>query len=388
VERLARSEAQARSRAEDADQRKNGFLAMLAHELRNPLAAINLALALMQKNEGDPVKVTRQRELCVRQVATLVRLVDDLLDVSRITHGKVELRKEAVDLAAVVRHALQTTRPLIDARQHELSVTTAAGPLGLDGDPTRLEQVVTNLISNAAKYTPPGGQISVRLTREENAGERWAVLRVKDSGRGLPADALERIFEPFTQLDTTLDRSAGGLGVGLTLVRQLVTLHEGTVTAHSDGPGKGSEFIVRLPLGTRLAGGRADGARPTVTSARRRVLLVEDNEDIRESTRELIEGLGHEVRVATNGLEGVEWVKASKPDVVLIDLGLPGIDGYEVARRIRGELGNTAPRLVALTGYGDPSARARSAAAGFDAHFVKPFSEEGLTKALDGEGAT
>ncbi len=382
VEALAKSESEARARAEDADRRKDEFLAMLAHELRNPLAAISMALTLMGMNEGDGSKVARQRDISARQVSTLVRLVDDLLDVSRITQGKIALRKEAVELGAIIRNGLETTRALIESRHQELSVTTAAGPLSLDGDPTRLEQVVTNLISNAAKFTPAGGQVSVRLTREDRSGHPWAVLRVKDSGRGMQRDMLERVFEPFVQVDATLDRSAGGLGIGLTLVRHLVALHGGTVTAHSEGPDKGAEFVVRLPLRARPTGAVSAGLRPAAETPRRRILLVEDNEDIREMTRDLLESLGHEVVVAKDGFEGIDLAKTAKADLALIDLGLPEIDGYEVARRIRSALGAAAPRLVALTGYGDEEAHARSREAGFDLHMVKPVSDENLAMVL------
>jgi signal transduction histidine kinase len=269
----------ARTQAQEADKRKDEFLAMLAHELRNPLAALSTSLEVMKRTRGNELKEARLQDICTHQVDCLVRMVDDLLDVSRITRGKVELRKQEVDLLSIVQHAIETIRPQIDARGHELSVTLSPGALRLEADATRLEQVVSNLLSNAARYTEPGGSIAIRVGREQVDGQPWAVLRVRDTGRGIPRDMLDRVFELFLQVDPTIDRSGGGLGIGLTLVKRLVGLHGGTVQAHSSGPGKGSEFVVRLPLSPEAtrstkAPSPLPPTAPTLQS-RRRVLVVE-----------------------------------------------------------------------------------------------------------------
>jgi CheY-like chemotaxis protein/two-component sensor histidine kinase len=315
-------------------------------------------------------------------------MVDDLLDVSRITRGKVELRKNEVDFTTIVQNAIGTSRPLIDGRGHELAVTFAPGDFRLEADATRLEQVVSNLLANAAKYTEPGGNIAVRVGHEEVQGVPWAVLRVRDTGRGIPRDMLDKVFDMFVQIDKSIDRSGGGLGIGLTLVERLVGMHGGTVTAHSEGLGKGSEFVVRLPLAHRaLRAIPTPGPRPLQVlplQRRRRVLVVEDNEDARDMLKELLEDMGHEVEVATNGLEGAAKVLDVRPDVALVDVGLPGIDGYEVARRVRAAKGGDTLYLVALTGYGGAEAKIKALEAGFDLHLVKPINMSDLPRVLDG----
>jgi signal transduction histidine kinase len=365
------------------DRHKDEFLAMLAHELRNPMAAISTALTLLDQGEPDVAKSARYRETARRQMTNLVRLVDDLLDVARITRGKVELRKTDVDVGMVVQHALSATRPVIEARQHELTVTLAPGTFRMQADSTRLEQVVTNLLTNAAKYTEPGGTISVHLGPD--AGGRACLLSVRDTGRGIPADMLDQVFDLFTQLSPSIDRSTGGLGLGLTLVKHLVEMHGGSVSAASAGIGKGSEFSIRLPLhvtqgpAAEVAVGKAVGR---VNSKRKRVVVVEDSEDVRELLKECIEQLGHEVSVARDGLEGVALIESARPELALIDVGLPGIDGYEVARRVRAECIGGAVRLVALTGYGGADVKQAARDAGFDEHVTKPIEIDRLREVL------
>jgi signal transduction histidine kinase len=390
VERLAAAEHAARSRAEEADRRKDEFLAMLAHELRNPLAALSTALEMMGHVRGEEAREARLRDTCNRQVFNLVRLVDDLLDVSRITRGKVELRKKEVDLASIVQNAIATSRGHIDGRGHELTVTFAPGDFRLEADATRLEQVVSNLLTNAAKYTDAGGRISVRLRREEAGGLPWAVLHVSDTGRGIAPDMLDKVFDMFVQVSPSIDRSSGGLGIGLTLVKRLVGMHGGTVSAHSAGLGKGSEFVVRLPLAVPAS--RPVPAAPRAVPAlreaspppRRRVVVVEDREDVREMLKELLEELGHEVEEAADGLEGAAKVLEVLPDVALVDVGLPGIDGFELARRVRASQQGGSLYLVALTGYGGSEVRAKALEAGFDLHLVKPLNVSDLPQVLDG----
>ena len=358
----------------------NEFLAMLGHELRNPLAPIRNAVAVMgAKGTADPT--TRwAREVIERQVAHLSRLVDDLLDVGRITSGKITLQREPVDLAAVVSRALEAARPLQDERRHEIAVDLGSGPLLVQGDATRLVQVVVNLLSNAAKYTPDGGHVWVRLRRE---GEE-AVLSVRDDGVGMSADLLPRVFDIFVQGDRSLDRAEGGLGIGLSLVERLLGLHGGTIKAYSAGPGAGSEFVVRLPVAESPVAdpyppspAKVAGAR----SRRLRVLVVDDSQDAMESLAMLLGFWGHDVLTASDGTEAVEMALQRHPHVVLLDIGLPGIDGYEVARRIRSQEGTTTV-LVAMTGYGQAEDRQRAREAGFALHLVKPVEPEALQRAL------
>jgi len=363
-----------------ADVRKDEFLATLAHELRNPMAAISTALTLLDRDEGDPTLAAKHRETARRQIQNLTRLVDDMLDVARINRGTFELRKDAVDLAAVVQNAVAATRPLFEGRGHELTVTVAPGAFRTLADGTRLEQVVANLLTNAARYTDAGGRVTVRLAHDDVGGAPWAILRVNDSGRGIPADMLDKIFDLFTQVSPTIDRSTGGLGLGLTLVKRLVEMHGGTSSATSDGPGHGSEFIVRLPIHEVPLPGEATVAGGEFR--KRRVLIVEDSEDVRETLKEFLERLGHEVFVAEDGLVGAARLLELLPDVALVDVGLPGIDGYEVARRARSVEAGRKLHVIALTGYGGPEVRARAEAAGFDVHVTKPVDLEWLSEFL------
>jgi len=356
-----------------ADRRKDQFLAMLAHELRNPLAPIRNAVELMHRVDAPDPSFEAAREMVERQVKHLAHLVDDLLDVSRLTQGDIRLRQEPVDLAKVVERAMEATRPLIESRNHQLTAEIPAQPIRIEADAARVEQVVTNVLNNAAKYTMPGGHIWLQVDKE---GDQ-AVVRVRDNGIGVPPDVLDRVFEPFVQSDGSLAHTEGGLGIGLTLVRSLVEMHGGTVEAHSPGLGQGSEFIVRLPL--RPEGGLA-APEPAVsretspfTAARPvRVLVVEDNIDAAESLATLLRLWGHDVRVVHDGLDAVDAARSYLPEVVLLDIGLPGLDGYQVAERLCVEPGLENTLLVAMTGYGQPEDRRRSAEAGIHHHFVKP----------------
>jgi PAS domain S-box-containing protein len=355
----------------ESDRRKDEFLAMLAHELRNPLAPIRNAAHVLKLLAPNDLNLRQACEMIDRQVGHLARLVDDLLDVSRITSGKIKLQKEAVELTAILARAVETSRPLIDSRWQELTVTLPPETIPVEADTTRLAQVVSNLLNNAAKYTPEGGRI--RLTVETTSRE--AVLHVCDSGMGIPAELLPQVFDLFTQGDRSLARSEGGLGIGLTLVKSLVEMHGGRVEARSEGAGKGSEFVVYLPtLGGRsaLAGKGEREAPDRAVSAPRRVLVVDDSADAAESLRMLLQARGHEVRTAHDGSAALRAAEEFQPDVVLLDIGLPHMDGYEVARRLRDEVGLKNALLVALTGYGQQEDRRRAAEAGFDEHLTKP----------------
>jgi signal transduction histidine kinase len=358
------------ARQTDAVRQRDQFLAMLGHELRNPLAAIVLAGEMLARTSGPsrPVDIIR------RQTHHLRRLVDDLLDVARVTSGKVVLQRRTVALDALLERCLQATAGAACEQRLAVSVHHAAVGLAVDGDPVRLEQVFTNLLTNAIKYTPPGGAIVTTLEQRDD----WAVVRIRDSGVGIPADMVPRVFDLFTQVEETLDRSQGGLGVGLTLVQRLVELHGGAVWAASAGPGLGSEFSVRLPL-RRAASAVVSEPTAAATTASRtaRVLVVEDNEDTRELLKALLETVGHTVEVAGDGLEGVQRASSFDPQVAIVDIGLPGLDGYEVARRLREMLGRDIT-LIAMTGYGQPEDRRRAVAAGFDVHLTKPVDADVL----------
>jgi len=365
----------------EADRRKDEFLALLAHELRNPLAPISNAVQVLSlAGAGDPA-LERATRIMERQVRHMTRLVDDLLDVSRIGHGRIELRREPVALTAIVAGALEASRPLVEERGHRLSVSLPPDPVHVFADPTRLEQVLQNLVNNAARYTPAGGRIEIAA--EQVGGE--AILRVRDDGTGIPPDMLARIFEPFAQLDRPLERSAGGLGMGLTLVRRLVALHGGRVEAHSEGLGRGSEFVVRLPALARPAGAGAPVRRLRVPLVRPlQILVVDDNVDAADSLAALLRMLGHEVRTVYDGSAAIEAAHDEPPpDVVLLDIGLPGLDGYEVAREIRGRRPDAAITLIALTGWGQDEDRRRSREAGFAHHLVKPVEPAVLRELLD-----
>lgn len=369
VTQLKAVEAQAR----DAVLQRDRFLAILSHELRNPLSAILNAARLLQAAGGDAAAVADAHRVIDRQAHHMARLLDDLLDVSRITQGKIGIRKEVLDLCALVKEAVETVRPTLEAHRHAVSVRCPSEPLHVEGDWVRLAQVLENLLTNAGKYTPDGGRIAVSLTAEG----KEVVMSVRDNGRGIPADMLESVFDLFVQSDNTLDRSNGGMGVGLTLARSLVELHGGTIVALSDGPGRGSEFIVRLPRCSRAAARQASPS-PVPQPVGTRVLIVEDNADSRQMLKMLLELDGFEVSVAEDGFAGLDAIRQQKPDVALIDIGLPGITGYEVAQRIRQEPENHGIRLVALTGYARPEDRQRVLEAGFDAHLAKPLKVEAL----------
>jgi two-component system CheB/CheR fusion protein len=368
----------------DADRRKDEFLAMLAHELRNPLAPICNALELLHRRGGESAVVEQARQLMQRQIQQMVRLVDDLLDVSRITSGKIALRKESLELDGVITAAVESTKPIFASRGHELLISLPPDPVRLEADAVRLTQVIANLLNNAAKFTAPNG--CVWLSVDRDASE--AVIRVRDTGIGMATDVLERAFDLFVQGAPTIDRGEGGLGIGLTLVRTLVGLHGGSVTAESDGPGRGSLFTVRLPA-LPSAGARADmpadrdptGAQGDAT--RRRVLVVDDNVDSAESLTALLGIAGHQVRVAFDGRKAVEIARDFAPDVVLLDIGLPGMDGLAVARALRTDPAVSRSLLIAISGYGQEADRRRTREAGFDHHLVKPVRPDVLRALLD-----
>jgi signal transduction histidine kinase len=369
---------------QETDRRKNEFLAMLAHELRNPLAPLRNALHIVRQRGPERRAVVVQAwDLMERQVSHLVRLVDDLLDVSRITRGKVVLRREVVDLAEVATRAVESARPLIDARRHRLTYQCSPEPALVTADPVRLTQVIGNLLNNSAKYTEEGGEITLTVALE--AGE--AVVRVGDTGEGIAPEMLPQVFDLFTQVERTIDRAQGGLGIGLTLVRSLVEIHGGCVQAFSAGLGTGSEFVVRLPvLASVEEGGVGPGPEPSAPVKPRRILVVDDNVDNAESLALLLQLSGHQVRTAHNGPGALAAASAFRPEVVLLDIGLPGMDGYEVARCLRTEAGGEKLLLVAQTGYGQEDDQRRSRQAGFDAHLVKPVDPDTLRALLAGFG--
>jgi len=360
-----------------ADRQKDEFLAMLAHELRSPLAPILSAVQILRRQAAENPMVQRAREVVERQALHQARLLDDLLDVSRIARGKIELRRRCVGVGSALTEALEAVRGVIQAKAQTTAVALPAEPIFVDADPTRLTQILTNLLNNAAKYTHAGGRISVACERD---GEH-AVVTVRDNGVGIPAEMLTRIFDLFAQVDPAAARVQGGLGIGLTLVKNLVEMHGGSVVARSRGRGTGSEFEVRLPA---VAAPHADAMppRPGAPARACKVLVVEDNGDTRETLRRVLELDGHEVQEAGDGLQGIEVALASRPEVVIVDIGLPALDGFEVARRLRASLGQE-PLLIALTGYGQPEDRRLSRDAGFDVHLVKPVAPEQLANALE-----
>ncbi len=370
----ARQESEERYRAiaeqlAESDRRKNEFFGILSHELRNPLAPIRNALHLLARAPDDPARAARAREVINRQIGHLSRLVDDLLDLTRITRGSIQLVRERLDLARVVRDTVEDHRAGFDAIGVALVLQLPPAPLHVEGDETRLAQVVGNLLANSAKFTPRGGAVTVRL--EEGQG-RAALLEVRDTGEGIEPDVLPRIFEPFSQADRSLARSRGGLGLGLSLVKRLVELHGGTVSATSAGRGAGTEVAVRLPLlDPPLAA--AEAAAPRVPTRVAHVLVVEDNADAAETLREALELEGMEVTLAPDGEAGLAAARRRAPDLVICDIGLPGdLDGYGVARAMRADPGLRRVPLVALTGYVGPEDRARAREAGFDLHLGKP----------------
>lgn len=364
------------------DRRKDEFLATLAHELRNPLAPIQNGLYILQAQDVARTLDAQVLGIMQRQVDHLVRLVDDLLDVSRIITGKIELKKELLDLRSVLKQALETSRPLIDAGRHDLRVSLPAEPVFVEGDPTRLAQLLANLLNNAAKYTPDGGRIELVL---EEPGSQ-AVVRVRDSGRGIPAEMLSRVFEMFTQVNRPLGQSQGGLGIGLSLVKRLTEKHGGTVEARSEGTDRGSEFILTFPLATpsleRRDGRPLRGLERTAAGTSRRVLVVDDNRDVAQTLSSLLRVMGHEVLSTHDGASALEIAESFRPEVVLLDLGMPVMDGYEVARRIRRSPALRDVLLVAQTGWGQDEDRLRSREAGFDHHLVKPVDQVQLQELI------
>jgi signal transduction histidine kinase/ActR/RegA family two-component response regulator len=366
---------------EDALRAKDEFLAMLGHELRNPLAPIVTALDLIKLRAGG--ELTREQQIIERQVGNLTALVDDLLDVARVTRGKIELKKSPIDIALVVSKAVETARPLLERHSHHLHVNIAYPVPIIDADPMRLSQVVANLLVNAAKYTQPGGDITVSATRELSG----MLLSVKDNGIGIDEKLLPCVFDLFQQGRRTIDRAAGGLGIGLAIVKSLVGLHGGSVSAYSEGPGRGSEFMVRLPLST--AGnietilGSLEGSHAThAGKPRERVLVVDDNRDAAAMVAESLRTVGHEAAVAYDAPEALALSESFCPTVIVLDIGLPVIDGYELAMMMRERWGDRAPRMIALTGYGLAEDRKRSREAGVAVHLVKPVSMECLLAAV------
>jgi PAS domain S-box-containing protein len=374
-----------KKRAEEAlkqaDRRKDEFLATLAHELRNPLAPIRNAVELLRRADGDATLMETARCMMERQLAQMVRLIDDLLDISRITRGKLQLRKERIELAAVVRSALEAARSLIDAQAHQLTITLPPEPIYLDADPIRLAEVFSNLLNNAAKYTEKGGHIW--LTAEQQDGE--VVVSVRDTGIGIAAEHLLHVFEMFSQVAPALERSQGGLGIGLALVRGFVELHGGSIEARSTGPGKGSEFIVRLPVVQAPAQARlapsGDGDRSRSLS-KCRILVADDLRDSVDSLAMMLRLAGHDTQAAYDGLEAVQAAATFRPDVVLLDIGMPKMNGYEAARHIREQPWGKGIALIALTGWGQEEDKRRALAAGFDHHLTKPVEAAALEKLL------
>ena len=360
----------------DADRRKDEFLAMLGHELRNPLSGIAGAIRLWQETGNEPEAAELARAVIERQTGNLARLVDDLLDVARITEGKIELRRGPVDVGETIGRAIEAVRPLLEARRHELDLALAAGgPLRVDADPMRLEQIVVNLLTNAAKYTPDGGRINLGM---RHLGDE-AVIAVSDNGIGIAPEMLAEIFDLFTQVDRSLDRTAGGLGIGLNLCRQLLALHGGTISAESPGPGGGATFTVRLPaLPPTVAPGKApEPSRVVPASRRRRILLVDDNQDTVRLLSRLLTRRGHEVFTTGDGLSALKIAAEFRPEVLLLDIGLPGLDGYALARRLRAD-GFAKTPMIAISGYAQESDRELAREAGFDHHFAKPVDFDEL----------
>jgi CheY-like chemotaxis protein len=370
--------ARTSSSSSRADQRKDQFLATLAHELRNPLAPIRNALNLLRL--ADPRQPSALvSDIMERQVEHMARLVDDLIDVSRITRGKIELRREIVDVAAVITASLETSRPLIELAGHELAVTLPDEALTLDADPVRLAQVFANLLNNAAKYMDPGGFIAIEARR---SGDETMIV-VSDTGIGITAEALPTVFDMFAQANSGDSRSQGGLGIGLTLVRSLVDMHGGSVSASSDGPGKGSRFTVRLPLAKRpVVEHRERPSAPRKVRQLQRILVVDDNRDAADTMGTLLRMLGADVRTAYDGSSALDVVDVFHPDVAILDLGMPGISGFEVAKRIRARSDTRRCTLVALTGWSQDKDRRLTEAAGFDHHLIKPVDLESIQQIL------
>jgi signal transduction histidine kinase len=378
--------AEAGRRAEalrEADRRKDEFLATLAHELRNPLAPLRNALEILRTQATTPEMRQRALDMMDRQMRQMVRLIDDLLDVSRITTGKFAVRKLRIDLRDVVRDALETVRPFSETRRHALEVRVSEAPLAVDGDAARLAQVIGNLLHNAAKYTEPGGRIELDAKQEADD----AVVRVRDNGIGLDTRSVSTIFDMFVQVDRSLTRAQAGLGVGLTLARRLIALHGGTITAYSPGLGKGSEFVVRVPIARGVAPVETEIAtQPPVGAGHhpRRILLADDNAEFADSLAAILLASGHEVRVAHDGAEALREVEGFVPEFAFLDIGMPKVHGYEVARRLRERPQTADCVLVAVTGWGQEDDRRRAQEAGFDRHLVKPVEAADIETILAG----
>jgi signal transduction histidine kinase/CheY-like chemotaxis protein len=364
--------------AREQVRRRDEFLAMLSHELRNPLAAIQGAALLLTREDVDPPARRQAGEIFNRQFRHLARMLEDLLDVTRVSRGKLELKKERVELTQVIRDAIAAAAPLIRKREHMLRVDIPPGELSVWGDTTRLEQVVVNLLHNAAKFTPPNGSLALAVT----AGPGEVALCVRDNGPGIPENLLPHVFEPFVQGRQMLDRGEGGLGLGLTLAHTIVGLHGGSIVARPNGDGPGVTFTVRLPL-LEAGTSRPPGGPRAGRMRRLLILLVEDNEDTRRVLRQALEQDGHEILEAGDGLGGLAALIERRPDVALVDIGLPGLDGYELARRARQHARGATTRLIAVTGYGMPGDIQAARAAGFDGHLIKPLHYPDLYKLLE-----
>ena len=386
----------------DADRRKNEFLATLAHELRNPLAPVRNAVEILRMKGPDIPELHWARDIIDRQTQAMTRLIDDLMDISRINQGKLELKREQVELANIVQGAIETSRPLIESMGHELTVTLPPGPVIVDADLTRLAQVFLNLLNNAAKYTERGGRIELMAsvecrvasgepenpaslaTRHSTLDTPFVVVSVTDTGIGIPADKLPTLFEMFSQVEGALSRSQGGLGIGLCLVKRLVEMHGGSVEARSGGLGQGSEFVVRLPIVVeqtypRQASDDGDQAQPTSDL---RILVVDDNRDAAESLAMLLKMMGNNVHTAHDGEEAVTAAREFQPQLVLCDIGLPKLNGYEACRQMKAQAWDKNMILIAVTGWGQDDDRRKSAAAGFDHHLIKPVDPQTLMKLL------
>jgi CheY-like chemotaxis protein/two-component sensor histidine kinase len=375
---LAR-ERKAYDELRESDARKSNFIAMLSHELRNPLAPLRHALWLLDRAAPGTDQAAHARATLGRQVLHLTRITDDLLDVTRISRGRIQLQKSRIDLVDVVRRAVEDHQAIFSARKVSLAASLPRTALWLDADPTRIGQVIGNVLWNAAKFTDPGGHAEVAVVRGVPGS---AVIRIRDDGIGIPADVLGHVFEPFVQADTSLDRTRGGLGLGLSLVKAIVEQHAGTVEAASAGPGCGAELTIRLPLAPEQPAVLAAVAADRETMPRHRILVVEDNFDAAETLREMLLMWDHEVEVAHDGEEGIAKARTFQPDVVLCDIGLPVLDGYEVARQIRSDPELSSAFLVAVTGYASHDDARKAAGAGFDRHLGKPVPVEVLEEVL------
>lgn len=368
------------ARLQTAVDTRDHFLAVLSHELRNPLAAIRNAVTLATRS-GTKEDLEWSRDVTARQVKNFGHLIDDLLDVSRVSQGKVQLRKEVVDVGSVLRHAAEAVRPKVEERKHELLLSFTSTDLKIEADTTRLEQILVNLLTNAAKYTPSGGRIQLIAGVEG----KEVVFRVRDNGVGIAPELLPTMFDLFVQADRSLARSEGGLGIGLALVRSLAELHGGTITATSDGPDKGSEFVLRIPAALSAEAQGLDVSKESekMTPRSLRVLVVDDNEDTANGMAKLLRLSGHTVRVAHSGPDAMAEARENGPQVVLLDIGLPGMDGYEVAVLLRKEEASKEAVIIAVSGYGEEQARIRSDEAGFDHHLVKPVNFEKLLSVME-----